>query len=114
MALILRAQAPLLRAHAGAAAWRGQIGKCLLLQATPVPDATLRQPQAADSDQEDEGQRLLPAGGTESAVPQRKWFRDRQILVCLAGAGLLTLVSSKSHSLGFMCGLSQILTAGLS
>ena len=82
---------------------QGQSSKCLLLQAAPAADAALHQPQAADSDQEDEGQRLLPAGSTESAGPQRKWFRDRQILVCLAGAGLLTLVSSKSERPGFVC-----------
>ena len=82
---------------------QGQNGRCLLLQATPVPDAALHQPQSADSDQEGEGQRLLPVGSTESAVPQRKWYRDRQILVCLAGAGLLTLVSSKYERPGFVC-----------
>ena len=75
-------------------AW-GHTGKRSLLQASTVPGQVAHQLQAAGSEPEDEGQTLLPASGTEPAVPQRKWFRDRQILLCLAGTGLITLVSSR-------------------
>ena len=76
--------------------WAGsQPGTCSLLQASTVPGGVPHQLQAADSGRDDQGQPLLPANGSEPAVPQRKWYRDRQILLCLAGTGLITLVSSR-------------------
>ena len=73
----------------------GQIGQCVLLQASTELDGVPHL-QAAESEPEDEGGKLLPASGTQPAVPQRKWYRDRQILLCLAGTGLITLVSSQA------------------
>ena len=73
----------------------GQIGQCALLQASTEPGGVPHL-QAAESEPEDEGEKLLPASGTQPAVPQRKWYRDRQILLCLAGTGLITLVSSQA------------------
>ena len=70
-----------------------QTGKCSPLQASAEPGGVPHQLQATESELENEGQNLLPANGTAPAVPQRMWYRDRQILLCLAGTGLITLVS---------------------